>query len=83
MIPSLALALALLLGTGALAAPLAPAAESCTREVLKAHTETLLAAQTAGKPDAIVALAGTDFLYAEDAKTVEGVTSVKSEIKVK
>ncbi|KAK3326645.1 hypothetical protein B0H66DRAFT_470056 [Apodospora peruviana] len=44
---------------------------ACTREALKAHAATLIAAQTAGKPDSIVALTGPDFVYTEDAKSAD------------
>ncbi|KAM7214162.1 hypothetical protein V8F06_010477 [Rhypophila decipiens] len=61
------------LGGLTLAAPLSSSAEGCTREALKAHTETLLSAQTSGNPAALIALQTTDtttpFIYTEDFKS--------------
>lgn len=77
MIP-LTLTLLSSLGSLTLAAPPHPntETESCTREVLKAHTETLLAAQSSGNPAALVSLQSpTEFIYTEDFKTRPSLTT--------
>ncbi|KAK0726931.1 hypothetical protein B0T26DRAFT_692320 [Lasiosphaeria miniovina] len=58
----------LALGTStALAAPAAAATPAaCSRATLQAHTETYLAAQAAGKPGGLVALAAPGLVYTED-----------------
>ncbi|KAK3370395.1 hypothetical protein B0H63DRAFT_552346 [Podospora didyma] len=48
-----------------LALPTAPSA-GCTRELLQAHTDTYIAAQTAGDPSALLAIASPNLIYTED-----------------
>ncbi|KAK3681377.1 hypothetical protein B0T22DRAFT_523572 [Podospora appendiculata] len=65
MIPTFTLSLLALSGT-ALALPTTPSADGCTRAVLKAHTETYLAAQAAGNPSLLLAIASPNLTYYED-----------------
>jgi len=51
---------------GALAAPFSILADECTREVLRAHTEAYIAAQTSGNPSALVSIASPSLNYTED-----------------
>ncbi|KAM7202603.1 hypothetical protein V8F20_004392 [Naviculisporaceae sp. PSN 640] len=70
------------LGGLALAAPHQtrnPDTDACTREALKAHTDTLIAAQTSGDPAPLIALQSSsspEFVYTEDFKSNNLSTSV-------
>lgn len=87
----LSLALLSSLGGLALATPLGPHTrnpdtDACTREALKSHTETLLAAQTSGDPSSLIALqsaSSPEFIYTEDFKSKTLATSVlKTPLKI-
>ncbi len=85
MVKSTFLSCLVLLGPGAQAAPwfrfLAardPVAADCTREALKAATETYLAAQAAGKPETLLALASASLVYTEDGRARDPKTGVLS-----
>jgi hypothetical protein len=73
--PALANLISLLSFNGAafLSSPPAPGAE-CTRAMLKAHTDTYVSAQTQGKLEPVLAMAGDALSYTEDMRPLDPKT---------